>query len=368
MLPCETAFTLEDMRLLHHFTSYTVVTLSDHTEAQMVWSTKIVNCAFQHPFLLQGILAIAALHIAAQEPQEEDRLSIMAASKQNIALHDFRSQLERITPENCDALFAFSFLASYYVPASAGTVINPSGSFLKEDLFNAIVYWLRLCHGTNCIYHHSKKWITQGPLTSLFWPGQYSEIDRFGDFCDRFPVSTPHEHRLRQLEDLYQQDMGREGVTSASSIEEKELNAHALGIFVKLFRRLNGQHNRLNVRPSANSMSNPPNFEAAREHSNFNLSELEPDVGKRPSVFTLSLAWLFEIPLGFIELLEQKRPVSLVIFAHFALLLLDAPQFWWNKPLAMKIVKAVHASLAARYHRCIEWPLHEIMQRNDQMG
>ncbi|KAJ5737884.1 uncharacterized protein N7483_003009 [Penicillium malachiteum] len=354
MLPCEPSFTLEDMRLLHHFTTYTVVTLSDHTEAQMVWSTSIVNCAFQHPFLLQGILAIAALHLAARDPKKEDRLSIMAASKQNIALHDFRSQMERITPENCDALFAFSFLASYYIPASAGTVINPSGNFLKEDMFNAIVYWLQLCHGTSSIYHHSKEWIGEGPLSSLFWPDQYSEIDRSSVVCEQVPVSAPHERRLRELEDLCQQDLGREGLDSATDIEEKELNAHALGIFMKLFRRLNDQHNRQDVQPSAKLMHKLP--------------ELQRDTRKRPSVFTLSLAWLFEIPLGFIELLEQQRPISLVIFAHFALLLLHAPQFWWNKPIAMKIVKAVNTSLATRYHRWIKWPLHEIMQRYDQMG
>jgi hypothetical protein len=50
--------------------------------------------------------------------EEEEHLSILAASKQDAALKNFRPQLENIKPQNCDAIFALSFLAEYYIFAS----------------------------------------------------------------------------------------------------------------------------------------------------------------------------------------------------------------------------------------------------------
>ncbi|KAJ5752642.1 hypothetical protein N7520_009559 [Penicillium odoratum] len=339
------------MRLLHHFATHTAATLSDHPEAQIIWRTSVVECSFRHPFLLQGILAVAALHTATSNPQEEDRLSMMAASKQNTALKEFRTQLQQITPKNCDALFAFSFLAGYYVPASAGTVINPSASFLKEDLFNAMVYWLRLCRGTSSIYQYAKEWIKQGPLANLFWTNQYSDKDRSSEVRDDYSLHTPYEQRLSDLETMCNQLSGREEVASETVVEERELNTHALKIFLRLFCCLN-------TLASKKPRSTFPDADMPSKPNSVNST------GKSPSDLTLSLAWLFEIPLGFIDLLEQQRPVSLVIFAHFAILLLHAPQFWWNEPIARKIVKTVNDSLAPRYHRLIQWPIHEVLQRS----
>jgi hypothetical protein len=44
-----------------------------------------------------------------------------------------------MTGEDCDAVCAFSFLAEYYDPASAGTAINSSATLIKNDFFDAVV-------------------------------------------------------------------------------------------------------------------------------------------------------------------------------------------------------------------------------------
>ena len=53
-----------------------------------------------------------------------------------------------------------------------------------------------------------------------------------------------------------------------------------------------------------------------------------------------------------VELLEQRKPTALVIFAHIFLLFQNAPKFWWNEPIPTKIIIAVTAILPQRYH---EW-------------
>jgi len=101
--------------------------MSDRSEAEEVWSTTVVQIAFEQPFLLQGILALAALHMASLNSPEKQRLSITVASNKMLA-YENRSQLEHITRQNCDAIFASSILTDYYIPASEVQSINPSAT------------------------------------------------------------------------------------------------------------------------------------------------------------------------------------------------------------------------------------------------
>jgi hypothetical protein len=54
---------------------------------------------------------------------------------------------------------------------------------------------------------------------------------------------------------------------------------------------------------------------------------------------SLPFAWLFEISVPFVELVEQRQSVSLIIFAHFSLLFGNAAKLWWSEQIPAKIVK-----------------------------
>ncbi|KAJ6043916.1 uncharacterized protein N7446_002113 [Penicillium canescens] len=103
--------------------------------------------------------------MASLNTGKKKHLSILA----DAALKDFRPQLENITPQNCDATFAFSFLAEYYIPASAGTVVNPAATFMEDEFFDAIVDWLRSHEGTSDIYKRKGHGIQSGPVAPLLW-------------------------------------------------------------------------------------------------------------------------------------------------------------------------------------------------------
>ncbi|PTB41916.1 hypothetical protein M441DRAFT_139346 [Trichoderma asperellum CBS 433.97] len=292
-------YTLEDMRLLYHFSNHTAMTLSDVPEAQLAWGTSAIQVAFKHPFLLQGILALSALHLTSLEgrtTRETERLSIVAASKQDAALREFRSKVGHITRQNCNSPFAFSFLTEFYIPASAGTVINPSATFMNNNLFEAVLDWLRLHRGTSDIYKRHGDWLAAGPLAALFW----------GD---------------------------------------------VLMVLVDIFSRT--------------QIFNKPNqattAELHRSPRQFQSDQHPPNVVNKPYYLGLSFSWLFRVPARYVELLERRQPASLIIFAHFALLLHNAPRFWWNKGMSAKIVKAVSAVLPAQCQQYIKLPIQEIL-------
>ncbi|KAL3429093.1 hypothetical protein BDV09DRAFT_180926 [Aspergillus tetrazonus] len=354
--PREVTFTLEDMRLLNHFINHTAETLSDSLTAQRIWRTSVVECAFNHIFLLEGILSLAALHMAMQNSEQAERLSILAATKQNTALQGYRFQLRNITPENCEAVFAFSFLACYYVPASAGTVINPAANFLEDDLLSAMVSWLRLCHGANSIHKYAGEWIRRGPLEGLLRQHPSSGYGRYAEICG---LNAPQLQRLRELEDLCNPHGKRENFPY-DNLDVKEINLRALTIFKGLLSCLQDKQD-VNHWVSGQSSHPLSDAETTFASSSQFGDKLPDDLNAHAPGFNLSLLWLFEIPIEFIELLEKRNPISLIIFAHFSLLLLHGPQFWLNRPIANKIVQSVAASLDHRYFTWIQWPIERVL-------
>ncbi|KAJ5294208.1 hypothetical protein N7508_009029 [Penicillium antarcticum] len=283
--------------------------------------------------------------MANLNPGDKEQLSILAASKQDAALKDFRSQLASITSQNCDAIFAFSFLAEYYIPASAGTVINPAATFMEDDFFDAIVDWLRLHQGTSDIYKRKGQWIQNGPVAPLLWS------DVLGERCQsatgKINIDETKAYRLHNLARIWNSDPA----ATTSQFHENQINSRALEILVEAFN-LASEDSKVNTdRLAVHEFLNNPQL------SKINISQR----AETSNYLSLSFAWLFEIPLGFVELLEQRRPAALIIFAHFSILFQNAPKFWWNEPIPAKIVKAVAAVLPQEYHRWMEWPLREVL-------
>ena len=52
---------------MHHFTSSTCFQLADSTKEAGLWQITIPKMAFHHPFLLHGLLALAALHLGSDQ-------------------------------------------------------------------------------------------------------------------------------------------------------------------------------------------------------------------------------------------------------------------------------------------------------------
>lgn len=340
-------FTLIDMRLLHHFISHTSATLSDRPEAQKTWATTVVQIAFVHQFLLQGILALAALHMTSVNMSEKESLSILAASKQDAALQEFRTQLEDITPQNCDAVLAFSFLAEYYIPASAGTVINPTATFMEDDFFDAIVDWLRLYQGSSDIYKRKGHWIRNGPIAPLLWCVPGEKYQSSTQHANTKGTRTHHLHKLAKVWET-------EHELTASQLHEIQINSRALEILVGAFNLV--LDDKANT-PEVAVDGVPNDLQWSKDHTSHGAENSNP--------LSLSFRWLFEIPFGFVELLDQRRPAALIIFAHFSVLFQNAPKFWWNEPIPAKIVKAVAAVLPQEYDKWIEFPIREILGAND---
>ena len=65
-----------DLRLMHHFTSVVALDLANAqtAEAEALWQVHAVKLGLKHEFLLRGILAVSAFHLAYIHPDRKSRI------------------------------------------------------------------------------------------------------------------------------------------------------------------------------------------------------------------------------------------------------------------------------------------------------
>lgn len=229
---------------------------------------------------------------------------------------------------------------------------------MNNNLFEAVLDWLRLHRGTSDIYKRHGDWLAAGPLAALFWGDVLNTDSRVPS--QRASLVLPSSaHNAQYFLDLWTAIKSnsniiedRDASASAEGQDEaNEVNLQVLMVLVDIFSRT--------------QIFNKPNqattAELHRSPRQFQSDQHPPNVVNKPYYLGLSFSWLFRVPARYVELLERRQPASLIIFAHFALLLHNAPRFWWNKGMSAKIVKAVSAVLPAQCQQYIKLPIQEIL-------
>lgn len=135
---------IDDLALLHHFVTVTYATIDNVISQHYIWEDTMIKIGFKCPFVLRGILALAALHRATTAFAESPQLRIQASAHHIRALDDFRAVLSHVDQSNCNAVFAFSSITVVHAFAAA-TVQEP------EDVLGALLNCLHLVRGVATI-------------------------------------------------------------------------------------------------------------------------------------------------------------------------------------------------------------------------
>lgn len=327
------------MELLHHFVTSTAKTLADQTELQHIWQTEVVQIAFKHKFLMHGILSVAGLHVSVTRQSEEDDLSILAANHQNLGLKGFRSALENFNPDNCHALFAFSILVVCYIIASSGTRLNPNlttESIFNEVLLGAVVDWIRLLRGTDHIARRGRTWLEQGPLAPFLLDGAWCRMTEPVD-----EKAAEEDAYLANLQQLWYP--GSPSSIQGISSEEALIYDEALHGLREAFGRMS-------------KASAPTNNCTWCHQKGANTDKSHTCI----SPITAGVFWFMQVPNEFFEMLEQHKPVALVLLLHQAILVKRMGNLWWNRTPAVKVASSVYSSMSTEYQAFLQWPYQEI--------
>lgn len=173
MVAARPTFTLEDMQLLHHWTTR-VYLFHDPSagDEKWIWSEGVVEIAFQHPFLLHGVLALAALHKTLVDSRG-NRASLLAQADVHMSasLATYLRLLEDSALETAVPCFLLSSICFAYNLATA-QIEEP------EDPIDAILHCFRLLRGVKvAIGQHWEQLQQDVIIGKLLAPTRY--VDQF---------------------------------------------------------------------------------------------------------------------------------------------------------------------------------------------
>ncbi|KAI5289264.1 hypothetical protein KEM55_008861, partial [Ascosphaera atra] len=89
---------------------------------------------------------------------------------------------------------------------------------------------------------------------------------------------------------------------------------------------------------------------------NDTFSEIESCGSQKPLAMGLMCAWPASLSNNFMELLIRRRPLALVILAHFAVLLRNHEQCWYLAGWDRYLLDAIERSMPGEYEVFLAWP------------
>lgn len=253
---------------------------------------------------MHGILALAALHTAATTTEFNDPMSYLdiALRYNSLSFGPFRNALDNLTPQNCDAVYAYSAIITVI-----GVALPTLHGRFREERVSTVenmATFFDLLQGATSISRISAPWLQASIFEKYsFWEMSVADID----------IETN-----RALDELDQ--LNQLGVDQDS--EEQITNREAIGLLRTCFAKF----------------------------------------AYSPHPVTI-MAWLGYVEKEFISRLRLRRPLELLIFMHWGVLLDEfGAHFWWAEGSGKALVAEVALELktgtydVTEWEKAMEWP------------
>lgn len=293
-----------DLELLHHYTISTCFTFSNHQMTRDFWRVNLPQMGFTHPYVLRGLLSLAALHLARSRASQRDLLIEQALVHHNASSAMALPLIGNINPNISMPLTYFSILTSNIAFASPK---DPSNFLFVAN--GVIPEWLLLFRGVQDFFNADGGAMHASSLGMMFHTGR-----RMNDLWDS---EGPIEHEgLKELEDRI----------LAHVYDQQKIEVLLAGI-----------------------------SELKRAFQLFRDSGDDDDMRVR----SMSL-WIFKISDEFVALLRGDDRETLCVLAFFCVLLERLDNKWWIKGWGIHLIERIYSVLDEGFRLWIRWPIEEI--------
>ncbi|KAL4944381.1 hypothetical protein BDV06DRAFT_187474 [Aspergillus oleicola] len=281
---------------MHQFTAETYQSLCVSESETRTWQVLVPRLALKHRYLMHGILSLASLHIATTHESSDDALAYIDAG---LEYHSRSLEPFRIAIGNLTPDNCDAAFAQS-VATTAISLALPQLTATRENalrMTDNMLTVFELLQGVKkiLIIGQRKSWINLG----LFRQGEFWKRDsvvRLGEDTDA---------ALNQLSALNAQE---------GTIVNVDVLNHLRHCFMKF-----------------TCSSNPAPV----------------------------LSWLAAVDKGFVESLRQRQPFSMLVLAHWSILLTQlGGQCWWAKNSGRALISELLADLVAPDHlweNCLGW-------------
>lgn len=259
---------------------------------------KMTQLATAKAYLMHEMLAVSGLHQFSKD-QARRELMTRALYHQSEALRQVQSQLESVSEDDCLALL---FFTSY---AALCGLAEPAFCDIHNESFDPIgkaLHAFELSRGVTTLIMPHWPVLRQ----TWAWPVIASQIEAGSDLTPQ-PQSIPGYTHLRCLAFGLERETDRQAYLKALDF--------TLGA-ISLIQQRN-------------------------------------DVSMSRRLVT---SWPMETGTTFHELMSERRPVSLVIIAYYAVLLKTGAGLWWVGELPDALIEQVTTLLGEEWAEFVSWP------------
>ncbi|KAI9713209.1 MAG: hypothetical protein M1820_001194 [Bogoriella megaspora] len=287
---------LEALKLIHHFTVETYVTLSRSQPDHMyIWQTEIPTKAYSNPFLMHSILAISALHLVSKgELSEEIALKYYHAALQSFQHSSKTGLLQDAAATLVFCVIIFIITLGLGSRSARNPGIDPVECFFEPfTLLRRSIPYLKSIHVGEC----------KEPIGKLISPIEPEPLPLPEDVAEALRILEEHN------DNLVESELDRE--TYKLAIEE------------------------------------------LRE-----LFMMMPDMN--PPDWTRPARWLILMSDAFDNLLHQRQPLALVMLAYWCIPVHNTLHSWFMGDWARRIVFGVALRLDSAWDETMRWPLRMV--------
>lgn len=287
---------LPDLELMHHYTSSTFLTLPRAADLHHIWQIEVPKLAISHTFLLHQVLALSAQHQSHLHLDRYSHYSIYASVHQNRAIAGLRTALTSIDYNTCHEIFIVSSLLSI----SAFATFSNFGGVCERPRMDDLLNVFQLVRGMSRILDSFTALLQQGTLGKLFLKEETSRPA---------PLLTAIVEELRQIDipetiHLADASVCRESIAGVISWVEAAI-----------------------------------------------LTTSTPDL-------RVCLSFAMCLTEEFIDLIQQRHPVALLIVTYYCVILhFTGQDHWYLRGWGRSIMDDIAVNIEPGWHNKMKWPM-----------
>ncbi|KAI9035036.1 Zn(II)2Cys6 transcription factor domain-containing protein [Aspergillus affinis] len=273
------------IELLHQLATETLKSLHENVSDMDISLSEMMKHSLTAPYLINELLALAALHLSTICAQRRDFYRHHAIQLQTHALRIFHEMNSEVNSETVVPLFLFtSFLGLHML---CDTLINRGGNF--DEFLDNFVHYLRVHRGSRTVIGAHWDLLAETPL---------------------WPILQDQTSRLNQQTSL-------------------DLDCN------RLFKL---------IRTSGLDPSTSHNYEETIE--TLRLAKAPSKNGATSlGIFT----WPVVVPSAYIDLLAERKPEALVILSHYAILLHSRRDTWMFSDAGQFMIQSINQQLGPEW-------------------
>ncbi|KAJ8117291.1 hypothetical protein OPT61_g1470 [Boeremia exigua] len=291
---------ISEIELTYHYATSTCFSVSPWMTSGTNWQTQMADIGFSNPYVLHLMFALTALHLAHCRPDRREQYTATADSHYERALVLVTPNIANLNPSNCDAvLVAVQMIC--FITWGRGPQPGEYLAFGRDKKSD----WLMMFRGIRTTLSS----IERPQFAKTHAPATRSK-------SRPLPLQEIPEEYEKQLDDLREH---LDFVSKDTPSHEEDLQSIDIlrEMYDNRYKGVDGEYH-------------------------------------------VAFGWLFRMSDDFLERLQQRDPIPMIIYAHFVVLIRVLEQFWYMQGWTHHVMSGIWDLLPREHRAWLDWPIKRI--------